>query len=103
MFRGTRGGMVSESVYGRAWHAARLAALGPDLAVTTLACRPYDLRHGALSLLLNASGEPGFEPGQAKPTVLQNSRPHHAVQASSCTTPPDLICRSDTVRYMYVP
>jgi hypothetical protein len=58
MFRGTRGGMVSESVYGRAWHAARLAALGSDLAVTTLACRPYDPRHAALSLWLNASGEP---------------------------------------------
>jgi integrase len=29
LFRGTRGGMLSESVYGRAWHAARRAALGP--------------------------------------------------------------------------
>ena len=29
LFRGTRGGMPSESVYGRAWHAARQAALGP--------------------------------------------------------------------------
>ena len=27
LFRGARGGMLSESVYGRAWHAARLAAL----------------------------------------------------------------------------
>jgi hypothetical protein len=23
LFRGTRGGMLSESVYGRVWHAAR--------------------------------------------------------------------------------
>jgi integrase len=58
LFRGTRGGMLSESVYGRAWHAARQAALGPGLAATALARRPYDLRHAALSLWLNASGTP---------------------------------------------
>jgi integrase len=58
LFRGTRGGMLSESVYGRVWHAARQTALGPDLAATALARRPYDLRHGALSLWLNASGTP---------------------------------------------
>jgi hypothetical protein len=29
--------MLSESVYGRAWHAAREAALGPELVATTLA------------------------------------------------------------------
>ena len=40
------------------WHAARQAALGPDLAATALARRPYDLRHAALSLWLNASGTP---------------------------------------------
>jgi hypothetical protein len=55
---GTRGGMLSESVYGRAWHAARHAALSPELAATPLARRPYDLRHAALSLWLNATGEP---------------------------------------------
>ena len=58
LFPGTRGGMLSESVYGRAWHAARLAALSPELAATPLARRPYDLRHAALSLWLNATGEP---------------------------------------------
>ena len=58
LFRGTRGGMLSESVYGRAWHAARQAALGPELAATALARRPYDLRYAALSLWLNASGAP---------------------------------------------
>ena len=58
LFRGARGGMLSESVYGRAWHAARRAALGPDLAATALARRPYDLRHAALSLWLNATGAP---------------------------------------------
>jgi integrase len=58
LFPGTRGGMLSESVYGRAWHAARRAALSPELAATPLARRPYDLRHAALSLWLNATGEP---------------------------------------------
>jgi hypothetical protein len=58
LFRGTRCGMLSESVYGRAWHAARHAALGPGLAATAPARRPYDLRHAALSLWLNATGEP---------------------------------------------
>jgi integrase len=53
-----RGSMLSESVYGRIWHAARLSALGPELAATKLARRPYDLRHAALSLWLNASGAP---------------------------------------------
>jgi integrase len=58
LFRGARGGILSESVYGRAWHAACQAALGPDLAATALARRPYDLRHAAQSLWLNASGTP---------------------------------------------
>ena len=58
LFRGTRGGMLSESVYGRTWHTARQAALGPELAATALLRRPYDLRHAALSLWLNASGAP---------------------------------------------
>jgi integrase len=58
LFRGARGGMLSESVYGRVWHAAREIALGPELAATPLARRPYDLRHVALSLWLNATGAP---------------------------------------------
>ena len=43
LFRGTRGGPLSESVYGRA---------------TGLARRPYDLRHAALSLWLSAGAPP---------------------------------------------
>jgi hypothetical protein len=82
LFRGARGGILSESVYGRAWHAARQAALGPDLAATTLARRPYDLRHAALSLWLNASAEPPrWQHGQA-------------TAPASCTT---RICTASTV------
>jgi integrase len=57
LFRGTHGGMLSESVYGRTWHTAR-DALGPALAATVLARRAYDLRHAALSFWLNATGAP---------------------------------------------
>ncbi len=58
LFRGARGGILSKSNYGRIWHAAREIALGPQLAATSLARRPYDLRHAALSLWLNAAGAP---------------------------------------------
>jgi integrase len=47
LFRGTRGGSLSESAYGRAWHAA-----------SGLVRRPNDLRHAALSLWLNTGGDP---------------------------------------------
>ncbi len=57
LFRGTRGGPLSESSYGRTWHTARIQALGPT-AATALARRPYDLRHAALSLWLNAGAAP---------------------------------------------
>jgi len=54
LFRGARGGPLSGSLYGRAWQSARTIALGPEL----VARRPYDLRHAALSLWLNAGGDP---------------------------------------------
>ena len=50
--------MLSESSYGRTWHTARGQVLGPAVAATTLARRPYDLRHAALSLWLNAGAAP---------------------------------------------
>jgi len=58
LFRGTRGGPLSGSLYGRAWQSARALALGPELAASGLARRPYDLRHAALSLWLNSGGDP---------------------------------------------
>ena len=60
LFSSPRGGLLHESRYGRAWHTARTAALGPHLAATSLVRRPYDLRHSALSLWL-ASGPPPAE------------------------------------------
>ena len=51
LFRGARGGILSESTYDRIWRAARQIALGRQLAATPLARRPYDLRHAALSFV----------------------------------------------------
>ncbi|HEY1919574.1 MAG TPA: site-specific integrase [Streptosporangiaceae bacterium] len=78
MFRGTRGGPLSESVYGRAWHTARHTALGPTLAATPLARRPYDLRHAALSLWLNATSQPAEIAARAGNTtrVLHDTYQH---------------------------
>ncbi len=59
LFRGVRGGPLSESRYGRIWHQARAAAPTPACP-GTLPLRPYDLRHAALSLWL-ASGAPPAE------------------------------------------
>jgi integrase len=58
LFRGVRGGDLSESVYGRAWQGARLLAFTPAVAVSPLAGRPYDLRHACLSTWLNAGVDP---------------------------------------------
>jgi hypothetical protein len=58
LFAGARGGILSESTYGRAWHTARAAGLGPALAATPLARRPYDLRYAALSLWVTAGVAP---------------------------------------------
>jgi integrase len=82
LFRGTRSGMLSESVYGRAWHASRQAALGPGLAATALARCPYDLRHAALSLWLNATASP------------PKSQPGPATAPAFCTT---RTCTASTV------
>jgi integrase len=58
LFRGVRGGPLSESLYGRVWAAARAAALTPEEVASPLARRPYDLRHAAVSTWLNATGDP---------------------------------------------
>jgi integrase len=60
LFRGARGGPLSESLYGRIWHQARAAAIPEDGTGTQPVRRPYDLRHAALSLWL-ASGAPPAE------------------------------------------
>jgi integrase len=54
LFRGSRGGLLSESVYGRAWAQAREKAFTSAQVASPLAGRPYDLRHSGVTLALNA-------------------------------------------------
>lgn len=58
IFRGTRGGPLSESVYGPVWQRARGTALSADEAGSQMARRPYDLRHACVTTWLNATGDP---------------------------------------------
>ncbi len=58
LFRGIRGGDLSESTYGRVWEKARAWALSPAQVSSTLAKRPYDLRHACVSTWLKAGTEP---------------------------------------------
>jgi integrase len=52
--QGWRPGPVSLGTYTRVWRQARAAALTPAQHRSPLARRPYDLRHAAVSLWLNA-------------------------------------------------
>jgi integrase len=54
IFRGARGGSLSESLYGPVWQTARERALTPSQRRSTLVARPYDLRHSGVTLALNA-------------------------------------------------
>ena len=58
LFRGARGGDLSESTYTRVWRGARLLAFTPSTVNSTLARHPYDLRHACLSTWLNGGVEP---------------------------------------------
>jgi hypothetical protein len=60
LFRTGRGGPIQDSTYAAIWRRARLAAFTPEQAASSLARRPYDLRHAAISLWLNA-GVPATE------------------------------------------
>lgn len=54
LFCGHYGGEVSESTYGRIWAKARAAVFTEAQAASSLARRPYDLRHACVSTWLNA-------------------------------------------------
>ncbi len=54
LFFTSTGGQYSGSAYAKIWKAARPLALTPDQVESPLAGRPYDLRHAAVSLWLNA-------------------------------------------------
>jgi integrase len=54
LFRSERGGLLYHSSYHWVWHQARTFGLTPAQVASPLARRPYDLRHGGVSLRLNA-------------------------------------------------
>ncbi|BCJ27961.1 tyrosine-type recombinase/integrase [Actinocatenispora sera] len=58
LFRSARGNPVSDSVYDRLWKKARKQAFTAEQVASPLARRPYDLRHAAASLWLNAGVSP---------------------------------------------
>jgi integrase len=60
IFRTARGGLLHDTGYGEVWQRARKTALTPAQYASPLARRPYDLRHAAVSLWLNA-GVPATE------------------------------------------
>jgi integrase len=60
LFRSERGNPVAGGTYSRVWEEARTLALTPHQVDSPLAGRPYDLRHAAVSLWLNA-GVPATE------------------------------------------
>jgi integrase len=60
LFRTNRGGPLNDTGYGEVWQRARKTALTPAQYASPLARRPYDLRHAAVSLWLNA-GVPATE------------------------------------------
>ena len=60
LFRTARGRPLQDSAYSAVWQAARAAAFTPAQQASALARRPYDLRHAAVSLWLNA-GVPATE------------------------------------------
>ncbi len=58
LFRTIRGGLVQESGYGEVWARARAKVLPPEVLCTSLAKRPYDLRHTAVSVWLASGVDP---------------------------------------------
>ncbi|AWS42946.1 tyrosine-type recombinase/integrase [Streptosporangium sp. 'caverna'] len=54
LFRSERGGVIGSTAYTEVWQEARKLAFTPAQVASPLARRPYDLRHAAVSLWLNA-------------------------------------------------
>jgi integrase len=63
LFRTSKGGPFAASAISRVWQQARKLAFTLEQVASRLAARPYDLRHAAVSLWLNA-GVPATEIAQ---------------------------------------
>lgn len=60
LFRTAMGRPYAPDTYYRVWQGARALGMSPGVRVTPVAARPYDLRHGGVTLWLN-SGVPAPE------------------------------------------
>ncbi len=83
-----QGGILSGNVYGRIWQKARAAALTRAQQASPLAGRPYDLRHGGVTLASNAgvpSPRSPAAPGTA-PKSSGGSTPAASTDTSRCGT-----------------
>ncbi|HUC60301.1 MAG TPA: site-specific integrase, partial [Streptosporangiaceae bacterium] len=58
LFRNERDGIIGSTTYSRVWEEARQFAFTPAQVESSLAGRPYDLRHAALTTWLNAGTSP---------------------------------------------
>lgn len=58
VFSSSRGQVVASTAISDVWAEARTRALTPEQVASPLAGRPYDLRHAAVSLWLNAGVSP---------------------------------------------
>jgi integrase len=58
LFSSDRGNVVASTAISDVWAEARARALTPEQVASPLAGRPYDLRHAAVSLWLNAGVSP---------------------------------------------
>lgn len=60
LFVGARGGPVTDRTCLRVFHRARIAALTPEEAASSLMTVPYALRHAAVSTWLRSTGDPAL-------------------------------------------
>lgn len=76
VIRGQRGkgAVITAKIYGPVWHKARAKAMTTAQQASPLAGRPYDLRHGGITLALNA--------GVPAPEVA--TRADHSVEVLWC-------------------
>jgi integrase len=95
LFRGERGGPISDSVYGRIWDHARAAALTSAEAASPIADRPYSLRHAAVSTWLNAGVDPTLVAEWAGHSVNVLLRVY-----ARCVTGRDAMARERVVRHL---
>ena len=71
LFRGKRGGPLSESTYGRVWQEVRRKVLTTKQVERDLAGRVYDLRAAGITVGLNGGvpvPEPARRAGQVRPS-----------------------------------